>query len=210
MTRRFAFRSRGPSRLRWFLIGLLFAFAVGAALAQPASSDFELVRSRESRSTYFVKLRKSVRLRMSPMEFLGRYGGLMRIRNPTLTLRQSKVQVDSLGQVHTTYQQRFGDFEVFTGVVKVHQDAEGFILGMNGTYHPIATRMTTKAVVSPQDAAAVASRNHPGSSAVEPSRLVIVDPGWYGDPVRGPRLAYYIVLTAGYANKGPRPAVHKP
>ena len=107
-----------------------------------------------------------------------------------------------LGHRHTTYDQVFRGVRAFSGVLKVHQDGNGNILSANGDFYRISPRFD----VTPTLTAAAATDAARGEFVaaqlvVEAPELVIVDPGWYGDPPLGPRLAYYIVLRDDAAGR---------
>jgi Zn-dependent metalloprotease len=126
---------------------------------------------------------------------LGHYLGIQSVGSELV--RTSEVR-DALGQVHTTYQQVCDGIPVFSGIVKVHCDASGRVLCINGRFYPV----TNKTALVPAVDASVATATAAGrmASDAKPAvapKLVIVDPGWYGDQATGPRLAWYLILTAG-------------
>jgi Zn-dependent metalloprotease len=85
---------------------------------------------------------------------------------------------------------------VFSGVLKVHQDALGRFVAGNGHVYPIKPGLNIVPSLTPGEAvAAVLAEAGVDGAAPEPSELVIVDPGWYGDPPIGAHLAYYVVLA---------------
>ncbi len=133
---------------------------------------------------------------VEPLDFFTTHGNLFGITNPNNQLQVEKVQVDSLGNTHTTYQETHKGVSVFGGVVKVHQDAGGAVFAANGDFFPIPDRLNTVPRLTGEEAAAKAKvLIDVGAPAVEHSKLVIVDPGWYGNPPKGAHLAYYIILA---------------
>jgi Zn-dependent metalloprotease len=141
------------------------------------------------------------RSRLAPLAFLDQYGGLFGIADPVAELTVDKVEADTLGHVHTTYRQVFKGVPVFSGALKVHQNAKGEVIASNGRFYPI--KPTT--IVTPTldaDAGALAAAKvlwDAPKAAIEEQKLMIVDPGWYGDPAAGARLAWYVVLSDGDA-----------
>jgi Zn-dependent metalloprotease len=134
--------------------------------------------------------------RIQPMDFLAAQGHMFGVRDAARELAQTRAEVDQLGQTHTSYQQVHKGVLVFSGVLKVHQAGDGSILAANGDFYPIADGLDTNPKLTGDEAAAraVAALGR-GQPKVESSELVIVDPGWYGDPPRGAHLAYYIILS---------------
>ena len=68
-------------------------------------------------------------------------------------------------------------------------------MSVNGDFHPIKPTLSTQPDRTPVEAvaSAIAATGVP-SARVETMELVVVDPGWYGDPPTGARLAYYVVV----------------
>jgi len=129
------------------------------------------------------------------LQVLAQYGAPFGVTDAANQLQLVKVDTDLLGQVHTTYQQVHDGIEVFSGVLKLHQDAAGAFLGMNGDFYAIPAKLDTMPTVTPETALATALEAVELAAAdVEENQLVIVDPGWYGDPVVGPRLAHHIII----------------
>ncbi len=138
----------------------------------------------------------------APGDFLDQYGSLFGITDPAGEVTVLKTETDALGHTHTGYQQVFKGVEVFSGVVRVHQNAKGEVIGANGRFYTIKPTMSVTPTLD-ADAGALAGAKSmwdvPGGNgaAIEEQRLVIVDPGWYGDPPTGARLAWYLVLGDG-------------
>ncbi|MEK6675732.1 MAG: M4 family metallopeptidase [Planctomycetota bacterium] len=131
-----------------------------------------------------------------PMEFLLTNGSVFGVSDPKTQLQFTKVAPDALGRLTTTYQQMHDDIPVFSGMLKVHQDSIGQVTAANGDFYPIPAKLLTTPRLT-ADAAVAGARTAlgVGQPRVEKSELVIVDPGWYGDPPIGAHLAYHVVLT---------------
>lgn len=104
-------------------------------------------------------------------------------------------EVDALRHRHETYQQMHRGVPVFSGILKVHSDAAGRVVAGSGRYYPIPGDLSVQPQV-PGDSANAVAQHHAGLPNAEVFRtsLVIVDPGWYGDPPAGPRLAWHIEI----------------
>ena len=135
--------------------------------------------------------------RVRPMDFLRDHGGLFGVTNPLVQLRLSKLRVDSIGHTHASYRQVHKGIPVFSGVLRVHQNREGEVVAANGDFYPISPKLKVTPTITAGKAAAIASMELTLTlqPVIERSELVIVDPGWYGDPPTGARLAYHIILT---------------
>ncbi len=120
---------------------------------------------------------------------------VFRINSPESQLRRTKVHVDRLGWTHVEFQQVHNDIEVFSGVLRLHFDANGDLRSANGRYYPIGDAIPNIPTISSDEAETVAVDLVGG---FEPrawsAELVIVDPGWYGDASLGARLAHYIIV----------------
>jgi len=128
--------------------------------------------------------------------FLREQGALFGIADASSQLAAAKVEMDPLGRAHTTFQQVHQGIKVFAGVVKVHQDPAGAVHAANGDFFPIPAKVSIEPLLGDTQAAAMArARLGLGDVGVERAELVIVDPGWYGDPPRGAALAWHIVLA---------------
>ena len=131
-----------------------------------------------------------------PEDFLRQYGHLFGIDNPAAQLVTARTETDTIGHTHTTYHQVHQGVPVFAGVVKVHQDPAGRIIAANGDFLPVSPKLSTTPAIDAATAGDIAKAAMPaGQPVVEQARLVIVDPGWYGDQSIGPHLAYHLVVT---------------
>lgn len=127
---------------------------------------------------------------------IAQFGADFGISDARTQLRQIKQQSDALGHTHTSYQQQHDGIDVFSGILRVHEDAAGSLVAMNGDFYPISPKLITTPAITEQEAvAACLDELQLGTADTESSKLVIVDPGWYGDPTIGAHLAYHIVLT---------------
>ena len=129
-------------------------------------------------------------------EFFRVYGQLFGVTDAAAQLAVAKVQRDALGASHTSFRQMHRSVPVFSGVLKVHQDTLGRVFAANGDFYPIDAGLSVIPVLSAEQAVAAAAYEVESATPnVERRELVIVDPGWYGDPPIGAHLAYYVVLS---------------
>ncbi len=129
--------------------------------------------------------------------FLDAHGHLFGVADPAQELVLDQVDTDPLGFKHTTYRQAYKAIPVFSGILKVHENATGDVVAANGDVYPIVLKGQTSPTLTMGGALKeLWDEIGDGSAAVERGELVIVDPGWYGDPSRGARLAYHIVATS--------------
>ncbi len=198
------------------LLPCIFAVAVAMIVTVApawAQSPGDALHVRHSRATGLASFVTGVngdpipvkpprgQARVQPVDFLRDHGGLFGVTDPLAQLEVCESRVDSIGHTHTTYRQVHKGIPVFSGVLRVHQDREGQIVAANGDFYPISPKLTLTPTITAGKAAAIASaelshmRQTVGQPTVEHSELVIVDPGWYGDPPTGARLAYHIILS---------------
>jgi Zn-dependent metalloprotease len=136
------------------------------------------------------------RTKVEPLDFFDQHGALFGVSRPSEQLRLERTRVDALGIEHTTFRQVHRGVPVFTGELKVHQDAGGGVLAVNGDFYPMDEKLSTQPNLD-ADSALTIARAHSlaADAAAVRSELTIVDPGWYGDPPRGAHLAWYLELT---------------
>jgi Zn-dependent metalloprotease len=142
----------------------------------------------------------AARSREAPLEtagdFVTRYGHLFGVSDAARELRATWPMRDRLGNRHTTYHQVFKGVPVFSGMIKVHEDALGRFAAANGAFYSIPDDLDVIPSLDSAQAEEIARSELPSDSlTVERSQLVIVDPSWYGDPPLGPHLARLIVLA---------------
>lgn len=132
----------------------------------------------------------------TPGDFLAHYGREFGLRNAAAELSPPQRHVDSIGMTHTSYKQIFKGVPVFSGVLRVHQDARGRFTAANGRFQPVRDDLNVAPAID-KDSAVRAATGQLAVNApmIEKSELVIVDPGWYGDPPIGARLAYHVIVT---------------
>jgi len=129
-------------------------------------------------------------------DFLREHGHLFGVKDPARELVEAKKSRGQLGWMHTTYHQVYADIPVFSGVLKIHQRSDGGILSANGSFYTIPDWLDPTPLLSPASAAGVAmSELAVEDPAVELNELVVVDPGWYGDPFIGAHLAYHLIVS---------------
>ena len=130
-----------------------------------------------------------------PMSFLRDRGRLFGITEPARELAWQRVTMDRHGGLHTTYEQVFHGVPVFAGVIKVHQNSKSEVVAANGDFFRIKPQLDTTPGIAPGEAVTIAADAVDcGDMIVEKAELVIVDPGWYGDPPIGEHLAYHVIL----------------
>ncbi len=203
-------------------LGRFFRTVVLAALAMTASTSAEaapqpkaakavnVLRTRAQGHATFVTgvngrpiavTPAAGQTRIQPMDFLRQHGRVFGVTDPNRQLSVTKTDTDTLGQTHTTYQQVHEGVPVFSGTLKVHQNVLGEVVVANGDFYPITPKLETKPKLTADRAEAAAQAALPqtlpqgAQPGVEHSELVIVDPGWYGDPPMGAHLAYYVILS---------------
>jgi|GEM_PF-2890362 len=212
------FRANNPYSIvhshRVVLPGLLgFAaaclFTQVAAAAQRVEQDLTIHTSRMTNLTTLVTGRNHKGIPVSatngrrmpvPMDFLRQRGSVFGITDPDKQLVLGKTSADWVGHAHTTYKQVHKGVPVFSGMLKVHQNATGAIIAANGDFYPIPANFDTKPGITAKVAGQVAIQacEQPDPQVTQ-SQLVIVDPGWYGDPPLGLHLAYHVVVEQSSA-----------
>ena len=132
-----------------------------------------------------------------PLSILSEYGIYFGISDGANELKRIETVQDDLGQRHHRYQQMHRGIEVFTGRIVVHQNREGEFLAVNGDFYPIRPGVATQPLITIEEAEFLVEAE---LGLVNPvftdQRLVLVDPGWYGDPSSGQvRLAWHITAS---------------
>ncbi|HQA46709.1 MAG TPA: hypothetical protein PK579_19355, partial [Phycisphaerae bacterium] len=116
-----------------------------------------------------------------PDHFLNQHGHLFGVTDPSRQLARGRVSTDKLGHRQTTYKQMHNGVPVFTGVLRVHQDAAGRFRAANGRFFPLPEKLSTTPKLTADQAEAVARKAlNRKDVALEKAELTIVDPGWYG------------------------------
>jgi len=186
--------------------------AVSAAAQTPAiearglagDDDMEVRRSSRTGLAVYVKgqdggtipvARNSGPATTAAESFLDRFGHVFGIRARQAQLRESRRTQDDVGFVHTTFEQHQNGVPVFSGIVKAHENTAGQVISANGRFYPISESLSTIPTISAASAVQAATRGFSPDPEVEQTQVVVVDPGWYGDPPIGPHLAYFIVLS---------------
>lgn len=144
-----------------------------------------------------IPIRSSSREHLSRASaFLLEYEHIFGIADPNSQLRFEVSETDHLGHHHITFSQVHRGLPVFATALKIHQDAVGNILSANGHVFPIPDDLNIVPDLSADTAIGLAGTQFKSNAPdVERSDLVVVDPGWYGDPPAGARLAYWLVLS---------------
>jgi bacillolysin len=129
------------------------------------------------------------------VDAIEQYGHALGVTNARKQLAAKRKWTDRFRSRHTSLAQTHNGIPVFSGVVHVHQDKHGDFLSANGDFHLIDPSLETRPKLSIEQAVSVASTGLEYTSPiVSKSDLVIVDPGWYGDPTIGAHLAYHITI----------------
>ncbi len=188
--------------LEVFAIGLL----IQIARAQPPDCKLRVERSGVTGLASFVAADDGgpitrdaggvARAISTPDEFLRLHGGLFGVTDPQAQLLIDHVRRDEWNESHSTFCQVHRGVPVFSGVIRVHQDSAGRVVAANGDFNPIDAQLDVRPSL-PSDAAVmlVSAEVESGQPVVEKQELVVVDPGWYGDPSIGATLAYHIVIS---------------
>lgn len=198
-------RARYLSRGRTLVSTVLMLATATVASAQPVAKALTVQHSRTTGLASFVTAADAGsipvavpagRAKPQPIDFLNEHGALFGITDPTRQLVVRKVATDAIGHVHTSYAQVHKGVPVFSGIIKVHQNTAADFLAANGDFYPLPDTLITVATLDSAEAERIVLAAFPTSGArVASSELVIVDPGWYGDPSKGARLAYHIKVT---------------
>lgn len=197
-------KSLRTGRARCIYALILLAGALPAiAAADPATTPLELHFSAKSGFATFLAAEDGGTLPVvsddgapTPIDFLNQYGAHLGIVDADIELALVSQKTDTLGQRHSRFQQRFRGVDVFGGVVIVHQDDALEFLGANGRFQAIKPDLNHVPSVTAAEAAQIAMlKSGVDGAAIESSRLVVVDPGWYGDAAIGAHLAFQIVLA---------------
>jgi len=187
------------------LVGSLMGLPKAANAQQTDGAGLRIERSRTTGLATFVTSGDGGGIAVpgavaggvvTPVDFLRAYGVLFGVVEVGAELVETRASRDELAQTHTSYQQVHQGVPVFGGVLRVHQNDAGDFLAANGHFFPISSALTVVPGLAADDAVTVAlGRIGAGDPWRETAELVIVDPGWYGDPPAGAHLAYYIIMT---------------
>ncbi len=132
-----------------------------------------------------------------PYQVLRYHGARLGIQHPEQQLKIIKTERCSLGMIHHTFQQVYLGVEVFTAVIKVHLQADGTPLSINGDFFRLPKKLSVTPVLSAEEALVIAEAVLEQQFLVQTteSELAVVNPGWWGDvPLPHPVLAHHLVL----------------
>lgn len=115
---------------------------------------------------------------------------------PQSELRLSGGQFDILGYRHELFQQVWRGVPVFTGQLRIHYRKDGTFHAATGRFYPIPSSLETRPRITIDEAMEGIRGSNGRDFELRDAELVIVDPGWYGDPQIGPQLAYRLTLVA--------------
>jgi len=178
---------------------------VATAQAQVVENGVRVHRTGHDRRAAFIRPDRADSIAVRPAapgqtataaDFVREYGRHFGVNDPAAELVQSEPKRDALGHTHTTFRQVYRGVPVFGGVLRVHQNARGQFTAASGRFHPVAGDLRVVPDL-PQDSAIAKARARlaaPGAD-LELAELLIVDPGWYGDPPAGAHLAYHLILV---------------
>lgn len=131
----------------------------------------------------------------SPEVFLDSFGPVFGVRDRLTQLTAGTTDRDALGQTHSTYRQVHSGLPVFGGQLRVHRDDQGQVVAVNGHFFAIPDNLNVKPALRAEEAISRAALEFEAANPqANRADLLIVDPGWYGDPPIGPRLAFHIEL----------------
>ena len=109
-------------------------------------------------------------------------------------LRFVSSKTDLLGHRVDSFQQRHDGVEVFSGILKVHYRTDGDLRGATGRFYPIRKTIPTNPLLTDGVIDQIVADEFGRDAVIFDRSLVIVDPGWYGDPSLGPKLAYRLMV----------------
>lgn len=178
-----------------------------SALAAPEETGLKIERSRKTGFATFVRAAHGGAINLpvvgaaggaaaGPMNFLRSHGRLFGVTNPDTELAVERAFGDEIAHTHTVYRQVFRGVPVFGGRLNIHQNAVGAVISANGNFFPISPTLEVRSTLSPEEGAARAQVTLPAvNPIIEKNELTVVDPGWYGDPPAGARLAHHVILS---------------
>ncbi len=132
--------------------------------------------------------------------FLKQYGSYFGVvdSDQQLVRDDSRCVADVVGGYHSTFRQVHHGVPVFSGMLKVHHRLDAQVTAANGEFHQVPHKLRIVPSVTEQQAGRLALRLVAiDDTHVASSTLVIVDPGWYGDPSIGPHLAWQVIVANG-------------
>jgi Zn-dependent metalloprotease len=191
-----------------FVAAIAACILLGASLSAQALEDrqpgVDGLRIESSRVTGLASLLTGpagapipgIEDRHNPLAIFDLHGRIFGISDANSELRRLSTALCDLGNVHHRYQQVYRGIDVFTGQLIVHQDPQGNFLAVNGDFYPLRSGVATKPRFTLEEAIFLAA----GELKIEApqtleEKLVIVDPGWYGDPSdQTVHLAWHMVV----------------
>ena len=193
-------------RTVFFVVLTGFFILAGSALtlqAQPDSDEYTVDRSRVTGLVSFLSGPHRGPLPMpegmspnpqDPRQPLRIFGALFGITDPDRQLVLVKTEVDNLGLIHHTFQQVHNAIEVFTGVIKVHCDRDGWPLSINGDFYPLRDDLGIEIGIDSDElgllVGLVLEIDEP---KIDLEELLVCDTEWWGDRPSGVRLAHHVI-----------------
>ncbi len=193
-------------KIHAFLLALTLLLAVPAFAANPAPG-LHVERSRKTGLATFVRAPHGGAIEIpvavadggaqaGPVDFLNSHGRLFGVTAPEAELALDKVTGDEIANTHSIYRQMFRGVPVFGGRLQVHQNPIGAVVAANGNFFPIPNSLNHVPTLAGNEAEGRAQATLAAvNTVVEKNELVVVDPGWYGDPPAGAHLAYHVILA---------------
>jgi Zn-dependent metalloprotease len=132
-----------------------------------------------------------------PFQVLRYHGDSFGIRFPERELVITRTERCTLGMIHHTFEQVYLGVKVFSGVIKVHLSPDGTPRSINGDFFRLPKKLSVTPSVSLDEALVFAEAHLDQHVLVQTSdaELVIVNPGWWGDPfLPAPVLAHHLVV----------------
>ncbi len=136
-------------RLRALAAVVVWTGFNASALGDEQTEGLDVLRSRMTGLATFVRsadggpmgglLPQLGPVAAQPADFFRQHGHWFGVTDADSQLVLTRQETDVLGFRHTTYRQVHKDIPVFSGVLKLHQNANGAFIAANGDFHPIDT-----------------------------------------------------------------------
>ena len=166
--------------------------------SQQATSNEMHVHPRLGRTTWFFPANQvaSPASQSEAPPFPDAAAQAFAVTSPADELVLQSSGADAIGWHHHRFQQLHDGVPVFSGQLLVHYDQENVLKSVNGRFYQIPDDLDIQASI-PINIAEQAARQllQATRATVVSCELTIVDPGWYGDPSIGPRLAYHVIVA---------------
>ncbi|MCD4749525.1 MAG: M4 family metallopeptidase [Thermoanaerobaculales bacterium] len=177
------------------LIVLMMSLVSGPAFAEEnftraterirraADGDVRIEQSRVSGNVRLIRFTKDAEPKLKAttsssraLEFLSRHADAFGISDPATELRLSKEYSDFIGHTHVTFEQRYSGIPVVGAVLRTHEDQEGHLHTVNGTFIPGIDLDTTPTLSRDSARAAAFAVVAKGRNATVTARLKASEP----------------------------------